>query len=185
MKPSSQEITQLLIAWHKGDQTALDRLMELVYDELRRIARRYLARQSPGHALQPSDLVNEAYTHLFDQSHIEWRNRAQFFAFAATVMRNILVDYARRNRHRPKVGLSEVELAAPESEADLLALDEALNRLAALDAQKGRIIELRFFAGLTVEETAAVLDIGSATVKREWSRARAWLLRELRREEER
>jgi RNA polymerase sigma factor (TIGR02999 family) len=180
MEPAPHEITQLLQDWRNGDPLAFDRLMWLIYDDLRRIARRYLARQAPGHTLQPTDLVNEAYTRLLGQSQVEWQSRADFFAFAATVMRHLLVDHARRKRQRAKVSLSNVEIAAPEREVDLLALDEALNRLAALDPQKGRIIELRFFAGLTVEETAAVLGIGSATVKREWSRARAWLLRELR-----
>ncbi|MGH9838004.1 MAG: ECF-type sigma factor [Blastocatellia bacterium] len=134
MKPQSREITQLLIAWHNGDPRALDRLMERVYDELRRIARRHLGRQREGHALQPSDLVNEAFTHLFDQRHVEWQNRAHFYAFAATVMRNILVDHARRKKNHPKVSLSEAgEIRAPEREADLIELDEALRRLERLD----------------------------------------------------
>jgi RNA polymerase sigma factor (TIGR02999 family) len=179
MEPSPHEITQLLLAWRNGDPLAFDQLTRLIYDDLRRIARRYLARQAPGHTLQPTDLVNEAYTRLLGQSQIEWQSRTDFFAFAATVMRNLLVDHARRKRQGAKVSLSEVEIAAPGREVDLLALDEALSRLAALDAQKGRIIELRFFAGLTVEETAIVLGVAPITVKREWSRARAWLLHEL------
>jgi RNA polymerase sigma factor (TIGR02999 family) len=179
MASSPREVTQLLHAWRNGDQTALNELMPLVYDELRRIARRYLARQTPDHTLQPTDLVNEACTRLMDQSRIEWQNRAHFFGLSATIMRNILVDHHRRKRHRPKVSLSEVEIAAPERDVDVIALDEALNRLATLDPQKSRIVELRYFGGMTVEEVAEVLQIAPITVKREWSRARAWLLREL------
>ncbi len=164
---SPREVTQLLQAWHNGDQTALNELMPLVYDELRRIARRCLARQTPGHTLQPSDLVNEACTRLVDQSRVEWQNRAHFFALSATIMRNILVDHYRRKRHRPKVSLGEVEIAAPERDVDLIALDEALSRLAALDPQKSRIVELRYFSGMTIEEVAEVLKIAPITVKRE------------------
>ena len=176
---SPRKVTQLLQAWRNGDQTALNELMPLVYDELRRIAQCYLARQTPGHTLQPSDLVNETCTRLMDQSHVEWQNRAHFFALSATIMRNLLVDHYRRKRHHPKVSLSEVKIAAPEREVDVIALDEALSRLAALDPQKSRIVELRYFGGMTVEEVAEVLQIAPITVKREWSRAKAWLLREL------
>ena len=180
MKPAPHEITQWLNAWHDGDQAALDQLMELVYGELRRIARRHLAGQRPGHALQPSDLVNEAFTHLHGQSRIAWESRAHFYAFAAKVMRNILLDHARRKKNQPKVGLSQAgNIPAPTRDFDLLALDEALERLNKLDPRMSRIVELRYFSGLTVEEIAATLGLGTATVKRDWSRARAWLLREL------
>lgn len=180
MKAAPHEITHWLNAWHAGDPTALDRLMELVYGELRQLARRHLANQKPGHALQPSDLVNEAFTHLHDQSRIAWESRAHFFAFAAKVMHNILLDHARRKKNQPKVGLSEADkLNAPEREFDLIALDEALERLEKLDPRMSRIVELRYFSGLTVEEIAVTLGLGTATVKRDWSRARAWLLREL------
>jgi RNA polymerase sigma-70 factor (ECF subfamily) len=177
MNPSAQEVTQLLRAWRNGDQTALDRLIPLVNEELRRLAKRYMARQAPGHTLQTTVLVNEAYMRLIDQSHIEWQNRAHFFAVCATIMRNILVDHFRRQR--PKVTLSEGALVSPGPDMDVMALDEALGRLAALDPQKSQVVEMRYFGGMTVEEVAEVLKIAPITVKREWTRARAWLFREL------
>jgi RNA polymerase sigma factor (TIGR02999 family) len=183
---TSEGITQLLLRWSDGDSSAREELMPLVYEELRRLAGRYLRRERPGHTLQPTALVNEAYLKLIDQSHVEWQNRAQFFGLAARLMRNILVDHAR-NRGAAKRGggqysisLSRAErLADDKSEVDLLAINEALERLSAFDAQKARIVELRFFGGLTIEEAAEVLDISHATVEREWALARAWLRREL------
>lgn len=178
MNPSPQKVTQLLQAWRNGDQTALDRLTPLVYQELHQLAKRYMARQAPGHTLQTTALVNEAYMRLIDQSHIEWQSRAHFFAVCATTMRNILVDHFRR--HRPKVALDEAALVSPEPDVDVMALDQAMGRLAALDPQKSQVVEMRYFGGMTVEEVAEVLKIAPITVKREWSRAKAWLFRELR-----
>jgi len=177
MNPSAQEVTQLLQAWRNGDQTALDRLIPLVYEELHHLAKHYMARQAPGHTLQTTALVNKAYMRLIDQSHIEWQNRAHFFAVCATIMRNILVDHFRR--HRPTVTLDEAALVSSEPDVDVMALDQALDRLAALDPQKSQVVEMRYFGGMTVEEIAEVLKISPITVKREWNRARAWLLREL------
>lgn len=177
MHPSAQEVTQLLQAWRNGDQTALDRLIPLVYEELHHLAKRYMARQAPGHALQTTALINEVYTRLIDQSHIEWQNRAHFFAVCATIMRNILVDHFRRQR--PKVTLSEGALVSPESDVDVMALDEALGRLAALDKRQSQVVELRFFGGLAEEEVAEVLNVSPITVKRDWKKTRAWLYREL------
>jgi RNA polymerase sigma factor (TIGR02999 family) len=177
MNPSAQEVTQLLQAWRNGDQTALDRLIPLVYEELRQLAKRYMARQAPGHTLQTAALINEAYIRLIDQSHIEWQGRAHFFAVCATIMRNILVDHFRRQR--PKVTLNEEAFMSPEPDVDVMALDETLGRLAALDKRQSQVIELRFFGGLTEEEVAEVLNVSPITVKRDWKKARAWLYREL------
>ena len=178
-------ITQLLLKWSDGDSSARERLMPLVYDELRRLAAKYLRRERANHTLQPTALVNEAYLRLVDQQKVEWQNRAQFFGLAAKLMRNILVDHARshqatkRGGQQFSVSLSRADRISEKPEVDLAALHETLERLAAQDQQKGRIVELRFFGGLTIEGTAEVLDISHATVERDWKMARAWLRREL------
>ena len=184
MSASPGEITQWLLEWQKGDKTALDKLAPKVYDELRRLAKHYLAGERSGHTLQSADLINEVYLRLIDRDAVEWHNRSHFFAVAAQAMRHILVDYARarnttkRGGGTPMAPLDEVAAADQQSE-ELIALDEALRDLAALDARKSRIVELRYFAGLSVEETARVLDVSSVTVMREWRTAKAWLLRAL------
>jgi RNA polymerase sigma-70 factor (ECF subfamily) len=175
-------VTQLLIDWGKGDQAALDKLMPLVYGELRRLANNYLRRERANHTLQPTALVNEAYLKLVDQRNAHWQNRAQFFGVAAQLMRRILVDHARTHQAQKRGGsdqqrlsLTNVDRAADKPEIDLLALNEALNELAELDSQQSRIVELKFFGGLSIEETAEVLGVGHATVERDWKMARAWL----------
>lgn len=186
LKVGSEGITQLLLKWSEGDNSALERLMPLVYDELRRLAVRYLRRERANHTLQPTALVNEAYLRLVDQQKVEWHNRAQFFGLAARLMRNILVDHARQRQAAKRGGEPhrislEIEVqAGVEPEFEFLALHEALERLALFDKQKERIVELRFFGGLSIEETAAILEIGHATVERDWKFARAWLKRELK-----
>lgn len=181
MNLSLQQITQLLQAWRDGKESALDELMPLVYDELRSLAQRYLARQAPGQTLQTTALVHEAYERLGQQQQPDYQNRAHFFAVCALMMRRILVDHYRRRR--ATVALDEVEIAAPESDVDLLALDEALTRLAALDPRAVRVVELHFFGGLTFEEVAEVLQLSPITVKRDWKDAKGWLYQELSREE--
>ena len=177
----SNEVTQLLVAWSNGDKTALDRLMPLVYNELRRLARHYMNRERPGLTLQTTGLVNEAYLRLVDQNKMRWEDRAHFFGIAARLMREILIEHAR-SRHAAKRGgaqvrlsLSEVERIASKPDVNLIALHEALVRLEALDPRKSRIVELRYFGGLGIEETAEVIGVSAATVKRDWSMARAWL----------
>ena len=184
---STQEITQLLRAWGAGDEAALDELTRLCYQELRRIALQHMRREQPGHTLQASALVNEAFLRLTDWKNVEWQNRAHFFAMAARVMRNVLVDFARK-RERIKrggdplmVSLTAAERVSQERSADLLALDEALDALAALSPRQSKVIELRFFGGLTNEETAEVLKVSPDTVRRDWRLAQAWLYRELNR----
>ena len=173
--------TQLLLAWSGGDREALDEMLPLVYDELHRLAARYLARERPDHTLQPTALVHEAYLRLVRQRDVDWRNRAQFVGLAAGIMRRILVNHARdrvaakRSGDRERVSLSLVEAPAGSPDVDLLALEAALDRLAALDERKARVVELRFFGGLTMDEVSTVLDISRATVERDWSFARAWL----------
>jgi RNA polymerase sigma factor (TIGR02999 family) len=173
------------MAWSEGDQAALDRLLPLVNAELRRLAGRYMRRESPGHTLQTSALVNEAYLRLIDQRQVRWQNRAHFFGIAAQLMRRILIDHARRYHYQKRgggalrVSLDEAATVTEARAAELLAVDEALERLTALDARKGRIVELRFFGGLSLEETAEVLSISSPTVQREWRAAKAWLHRML------
>jgi RNA polymerase sigma factor (TIGR02999 family) len=181
----NDSVTGLLTRWRAGDRQALDELTPLVYVELRRIARRHLRREPVGNSLQTTALVHEAYLKLVDQSRIEWQNRAQFYAVAGELIRRILVDHARA-RHRDKRGGAVRTLALDEAlhisnkrSVELIALDDALNGLAKLDVQQSRVVELRFFAGLTVEETAEVLQVSRATVNRDWVTARAWLLREL------
>jgi RNA polymerase sigma factor (TIGR02999 family) len=184
---ASTEITALLVQWSRGDRAALERLLPMIYDECRRIASRQLRHEHRDHTLDPTALVHEAYLRLVDQRNATWENRAQFFGVVAQVMRRILVDYARA-RHAKKRGGSAVlvslEAAASESSdpqvADIVAIDDALGRLAARDPDQVRIIELRFFAGLSVEETAHVLARSPRTVKREWRLAKAWLYQELR-----
>jgi len=182
--PSPNEVTQLLVDWGKGDQGALDQLIPLVYDELRRLAGRYMRRESQGHTLQTSALVNEAYLRLVDQKNVQWQNRAHFFGVAAQLMRRILVDHAR-SRSRAKRGggaqmVSLVEQAATSKEvAEVIALDDALKNLAEMDPRKSQIVEMKFFGGLTTEEVAEVLKVTSRTVEREWRKARAWLNRAL------
>jgi RNA polymerase sigma factor (TIGR02999 family) len=182
------EITEWLIAWSGGHRGALDQLAPLVYDDLRRVASRYMTRESADHALQPTALVHEAYLRLVDQQKVNWRNRAHFFGVAATIMRRILVDHARgrqadkRGGGWERVTLVEENLtpAAPR-EVDMLALHDALERLAVFDPQQARIVELRYFGGLTIEEAAEVMGISSATVVREWTIAKAWLRADLSR----
>ena len=184
---SAEGVTRLLVEWSDGDQAAIDRLFPIVYHELRRIARNYFRRERPDHTLQPTALVHEAFLRLIDQRSVTWQNRAHFFALAARMMRRILVNHAvsRRAAKRGGAGeaisLDEEVHSASQPKIDVLALDDALNTLARLDARQTRIVELRFFGGLTVEETAAVVDVSPATVKREWAAARLFLLREMRR----
>jgi RNA polymerase sigma factor (TIGR02999 family) len=179
-----ESITDLLLKWSGGDATALEQLMPLVYDELRRLAGRYLRRERDNHSLQPTALVNEAYLRLVDQK-VEWQSRAQFYGLAARVMRNILVDHARsrqaakRGGEQFRVSFDSDRQGSTDSGIKFLAVHEALERLAIFDAQKAQIVELRFFGGLSIEETAEVLGIGHATVERDWKLARAWLRREL------
>lgn len=182
---STHEITQLLHDWHDGDQAALDRLVPLVYDELRRISKAYLRRQAPGQTLQTAALINEAYLQMVNLPEIDWQNRVHFFGVAARVMRHILIDRARAKRFAKRgggaqqVSLDEAAAVSVERSEELLALDDALNRLAALDARQSRIVELRYFGGLTAEEVAEVLGIAAITVHREWAKAKGWLYREL------
>ncbi len=178
-------VTQLLVDWSNGNQAALDRLMPLVYEELHRLAHRYMGRERPGHTLQTSGLVNEAYLRLIDQSQVRWQNRAHFYGIAAQMMRRILVDYAR-NRHYAKrggdnrqVSLSEAVIVSAQRGAEVIALDDALKGLAVIDERKSQIVELRFFAGLSIEETAEVLGVSPGTIMRDWTMAKAWLKREM------
>jgi len=180
------EITGLLIAWSDGDHAALERLMPLIERELHRIARQYMRRENPGHTLQTTALVNEAYFRLVDQKRVRWQNRAHFFAIAAQIMRRILINYAR-DRHRAKrggravqVSLSEVAVVGEERSGELIALDEALERLEEFDPRKARVVELRHFGGLTAAEAAEVLGVSVVTVERDWRAAKAWLAREVR-----
>ncbi|HZS04348.1 MAG TPA: sigma-70 family RNA polymerase sigma factor [Blastocatellia bacterium] len=190
--PSSREITRLLVAWNRGDAAALEQLTPLVHAELHRLAKRYMAGERQGHILQTTALVNEAFLRLIDWQNVEWQSRAHFFGLAAQIMRRILVDFARA-RQRDKrggdqalqVSLSEAANVAEEQCADLVALDDALQTLEKLDRRQALVVELRFFAGLSLEETAEVLRISVSTVRRDWSQAEAWLFRELNRKESR
>lgn len=185
MEPARQQVSQLLVAWSGGDQSALEELMPLVYEELRRLAHHYIRRERPGHTLQTSGLVNEAYLRLVDQTNVQWQNRAHFFGIAARLMRQILVDYARRQRYAKRGGdarrlsLDEALIISKERAADVVALDDALKTLAEIDPRQSQIVELRFFGGLSIEETAEVLSVSAGTVMRDWTLAKAWLRREL------
>ncbi len=185
MTQGPQNITELLVGYGRGDKEALDQLMPTVYDELRRQAARYLRREQAGNTLQTTALIHEAYVRLVDQRNVQWQNRAHFFGIAAQMMRRILVDHARakkrvkRGGSDVRVSLGDTTVAVTGQDLDVVALDEALERLAQIDEQQSRVVELRFFSGLTVEETAEVMHISKATVKRDWSMAKAWLHREL------
>ena len=182
---STHDVTELLIEWSNGDKAALDKLMPLIHEELRRLAHHYMSHERPGHTLQTTALVNEAYLRLVNRKGVHWQNRAHFFAIAATLMRSLLVDharshaYAKRGGGAHKIELDEAMIVSQERAAEVLALDDVLKKLASFDPQQSRIVELRFFGGLTIEETAEVLDLSTATIKREWTAARAWLYREL------
>jgi RNA polymerase sigma factor (TIGR02999 family) len=185
VKTAQEGVTRLLVDWSKGDAGALERLPPLVYGELKRLAARYLRRERSDHTLQSTALVHEAFLRLVDQRNVVWQNRVHFFGVAAQLIRRILVDHAR-GRHAAKRGAGAVKLSledvveAPRQRPlDLVALDDALDALARMDPQQGRVVELRFFAGLSIEETAEVLRISPATVKRDWTAAKAWLYREL------
>ena len=185
MRDQTHTPTALLLAWGRGESHALDRLLPLVDTELRRLAHRYMKRERPGHTLQATALVNEAYLRLVEVKRVQWQSRAHFFAMAARMMRRILVDHARaRNNSKrggdaPRVSLDEALVVSSEPEQDLLGLDDALRRLEAVHPRKGQVVELRFFGGLSVEETAEALQISTDTVKRDWRFAKLWLLREL------
>jgi len=190
MTAATHEVTKLLKAWSDGDESALNELMPLVHDELHRLARRHMRREKPGHILQTSALVNEAYLRLVDASQIHWQNRAHFFGIAARLMRRILVDDARR-RHFDKrggrmiqVALDEVMSVPQEQAANIVALDDALQTLAAIDPRQSEIVELRFFGGMSIEETAEFLHVSPGTVMRDWTFARAWLRKEMAAEEQ-
>ena len=182
----TESVTDLLIAWNDGDPSALDRLIPLVEVELRRLAKYQMRRESPGHTLQTTALVNEVYLKLVDQTHAHWHNRAHFFSIASTIMRRILIDHARRNLRGKRGGgaadlsLDETAVLTPEKSAELLALNEALDHLAVIDPLKARIVELRHFGGLSVKETAEVLKIAEVTVIRHWGLAKSWLRRQVR-----
>jgi len=186
MPAFSAEITQILLNWKKGDEAAFEELIPLVYPELKRLARSHMRRENPGHTLQTSALINEAYLRLVDQQNVQWQDRGHFFAVSARIMRHILTDHARghsRNKRgagAPHVPLDEAEALAQERAAEIIALDEALKTLAAVDARKSQLVELRFFGGLTVEETAEVMGLSPITIKREWRSAKAWLHTEVR-----
>ena len=183
--PSPHEVTRLLLEWGGGNRAALDELMPLVYDELRRLAHRYMTGERTGHTLQTTALVNEAYLRLVDQQSVRWQNRAHFFGIAARLMRQILVDHARGRQAAKRGGgqmllsVSVLDRIGAREDVNLVELDEALRRLETVDEQKSRIVELRYFGGLTIEETAEALGVSPATVKRDWAMARAWLRREL------
>lgn len=183
--PSSHEVTQLLKAWTAGDQKALEKLTPLVYDQLHRVAQRYMGGQRPGHTLQTTALVNEVYLRLVDCGQVKWQDRAHFLAVSAQLMRRILIDFARsrgyqkRGGHVAHLSLEEAPSVCNEPDANVVALDDALKALAEVDGRKSKVVELRFFGGLSIEETAEVLKVSTETVVRDWRLARAWLLREL------
>ena len=185
MAANPREITELLVSWSNGSPTAFEDLVTLIYPELRRLARRHMRQEDPAHTLQTSALINEAYLRLVNQRDVAWQDRAHFFAVAAQVMRRILIDHARRHQASKRgagvqtVALNDLEVVSRERAAEFIALDEALIKLAEIDERKSRIVELRFFGGLTVEEVAGVLKLSPITIKREWRSARAWLQREL------
>lgn len=182
-QPALEEVSAILRAWSAGDHGALEKLTPIVYNELHRLARRYMQRERPGHSLQTTALVNEAYTRLVDYKRMQWQDRAHFFAVSAQLMRRILVEHARRHNLKRGGGVKHVSLdevsIIGEADMDLVALDDAMNALARLDPRKVQVVEMRFFGGLSVEETAEVLKISPVTVKRDWRAARTWLYREL------
>jgi RNA polymerase sigma factor (TIGR02999 family) len=187
-KSPPNEITERLIAWGAGDRAALDQLLPVVYQELRRMAGNYLRQENPGHTLQPTALVHEAWLRLIDQARVDWRNRAQFFGVAAQMMRRILVDHAKA-KHREKRGGDAVKLSlddainlSRERAADLIALDDALDELTRVDERKSRVVELRYFGGFTIEEIAQILEVSPETVMRDWKLAKAWLYQQIRQE---
>lgn len=186
MMTATSSVTQLLVDWQQGDQSALKKLMPLIYDELRRMAHRYVQHERNGHTLQTTALVNEAYVRLAGQEKPEWQNRSHFFAVTAQVMRHILIDHARRRRYLKhggqfqQVSMEEAELMSDARAAELIALDEALDELKEFDPRKSRVVELRYFGGLSLEETANALEISVMTVRRDWRAAKAWLFREMR-----
>src|SRR5208282_2127697 len=180
-----EDVSKLLRAWSDGDQSALNKLTPIVYDELRRLARRYMRGERPGHSLQTTALVNEAYMRLIDYKSMQWQNRAHFFAVSSQLMRRILVDHARRHNLKrgggvQHVSLEETAMVGGDRAADLVELDDAMDALARIDPRKVQVVEMRFFGGLSVEETAEVLKVSSVTVMRDWSTAKAWLYRELK-----
>jgi RNA polymerase sigma-70 factor (ECF subfamily) len=187
MGENREDVTALLLAWRDGNQAALARLMPIVYDELHRLAGRYMRREPTGHTLQTTALLNEAYLRLVDSSRVRWQSRAHFYAVAAQLMRRVLVDFARTRRSKKRGGdcrlvtLSEGLPMAVRGDADVVAVDEALEQLGRLDPRKARVVELRFFGGLSLEETAEALDVSPDTVGRDWRAAKAWLTRELKR----
>src|SRR5215831_7712672 len=187
--PSSHSVTQLLLAWRHGDQDALERLVQMVYQKLRRLARHYMAGQKPGHTLQATALVNEAYVRLIDCQQVNWKDRAHFFAIAAQMMRRVLVEFARSRQYQKRGGgarktsLDEALIASPQRGHDLVALDDALEALANSYPRQSQVVELRFFGGLSVEETAEVLQVSAVTVMRDWQLAKVWLSRELKKRE--
>jgi len=185
MTPAPEDVTKLLVAWGNGDEAARDELMPLVYVELRRLAHRYMGRERPGHTLQTSGLVNEAYLRIIDQSQVHWQNRAHFFGIAAQMMRRILVDYARNRQYAKRggsarqVSLDEAMIVSEERSAEVIALDDALKGLTQFDPRKSQIVELRFFGGLSIEETAEILKVSPGTVMRDWTLAKAWLRKQM------
>jgi RNA polymerase sigma factor (TIGR02999 family) len=185
-RQSPREVTLLLQNWRCGDQAALDKIVSLVYDELHRLAHIYMLRENPGHTLQTSALVNEAYLRLIDANQVEWKDRAHFFAIAANVMRRILVQFARSRNSRKRgggtieVSFDETAVFSARGDADLTALDDALNALANIDPREARVVELRFFGGLSEKETAEVLGVSDRTVRQDWNHAKAWLVNELK-----
>ena len=182
------DVTQLLISWSNGDHAAIDELMPLVNQELHRLAHHYMRRENAGHTLQTTALVNEVYLKLIDQRSVHWKNRAHFFALSAQLMRRILVEHARNRRYAKRGGgarrisFDEALVVSSEKSGDLVALDEALSKLASIDSRKAKVVELRFFGGLSVEETAEALQVSAVTVMREWSMAKAWLYHSLNNE---
>jgi RNA polymerase sigma factor (TIGR02999 family) len=185
MRPLPRDVTQLLVAWSNGDEAARDQLMPLVYEELHRLAHHYMNRERPGHTLQTSALVNEAFVRLVDQRDVHWQNRSHFFGIAAQMMRRVLVDYARSRQYQKRggdvvqVSLNEDLIVSSEQTAEVVALDDALKSLATFDQRKCQIVELRFFAGLSIEEAAQVLGVSPGTVMRDWTLAKAWLRKEI------
>jgi RNA polymerase sigma factor (TIGR02999 family) len=185
---SPDDVTNLLLKWTQGDEAALEQLMPLVYEELRRMARQCLRRERAGHTMQTTTLIHEAYLRLVDASRVPWQDRGHFFAIAARLMRRVLVDDARKRNYQKRgaeltrISLDEAMVLAPERDADVIALDEALDRLTQFAPRKCEVVELRFFAGLSIEETAAALRVSTDTVKREWRTAKLWLLHELTRD---